>query len=125
MMQGGCMIEKIRACHDCDKVYHGPNAGKALAGHVWLKHHKRIGFRRELEARVEQLQVALKASEDRERVLADKLKSALTDLEAEKRMLRPAATGDYCPKCGKPISDHEQRHDLLSGKVRYLCSEWD
>jgi ribosomal protein S27AE len=107
-------MEKVRTCHDCGKVYVGPNAGKALAGHVWLKHHKRIGIRRELEAKIEELQVALQASKSRVRVLEGELEEALTALDKEK-----------CPECGKRLAEHEQSRDLATKQLRYYCRKGD
>lgn len=120
-------MERTKTCDLCGKVYQGSNAGKALAGHVWLKHHQRIGLRHELEARIVGLEariVGLEKELDQYRIRIPALERQLAitelELENEKTMLRPVASGNYCPKCGKLMSDHEIRHDLAWGD-RYLC----
>jgi hypothetical protein len=113
-------MERTKTCDFCGKVYQGPNAGKALAGHVWLKHHKRIGLRSELEARIVELEKELSQCRTRMAALERELDITKFQLENEKMMLRPVASGNYCPKCGNLMSDHEVRHDLAWGD-RYLC----
>jgi hypothetical protein len=120
-------MERTKTCDICGKVYQGSNAGKALAGHVWLKHHKRIGLRHELEARIVGLEARIvglekELSQCRTRIPALERQLAITELELEneKMMLKPVANGNYCPKCGKLMSDHEVRHDLAWGD-KYLC----
>lgn len=120
-------MERTKTCDVCGKPYHGPNAGKALAGHVWLKHHQRIGLRHELEAKIAGLEakiVGLEKELGQCRTRIPELERQLiikeAELESEKTMLRPVASGNYCPKCGKLMSDHEVWHDLAWGD-RYQC----
>jgi len=102
---------KIRKCPDCGIVFEGGNAGKALAGHVWLKHHRRIGYKAELEGEVARLKgrvnelIAQCSSQE------IKLKQANTEVAKVRDSL------GTCYYCHNPLGNILY-HELVEGNVK-------
>lgn len=124
-------------CYDCDKTF---PTKKGRAGHMWLSHRTRPGWKFEIQSKVASLeeelvqckssyQALLQQNQKRVQVATfEQSESEVRVQELESQLKYPFYSNDllkdgkYCPKCGKLISRHRVINDLLLGK-RMECPE--
>lgn len=107
---------KIRECPQCGMVFEGGYAGRALAGHMWLAHQIRSGYKAELEDKIKALETELK------RVRAES-KQEIMDLQLELRSANDMWGQALCPHCHSAIDLHKQTIDKQTGKKGFQCPD--
>jgi len=106
-------------CLDCGKELLGK---RAYAGHAWLAHQKRPGWKFESQQKLKEWQ----AYGEKVKKETGQLRVAISELEFENARLKMSIVvkdGKYCSVCGKAMSEHKEQDGgfVSSGTKRVVC----
>ena len=102
--------EREYVCEICGKRFTGKRPGRALAGHMWFAHMKRVGLKARLEERIRTLEEEKAELEKRMRGLEEENgKLWRENLRYEKECVRlrdEIEKVSRCPVCREKWSEH-------------------
>ena len=115
---------KMRKCPECGVIFEGHYAGRALAGHLWLKHQQRAGVKAELEGEIAKLKQKYSDLVARFNNLVsenEQLELAQSQaVDEAKKVRRELGT---CPLCYKDLGSilyHDKVEAKFEGKGGYV-----
>ena len=108
---------KMRKCQECGVLFEGRYAGRALAGHLWLKHQQRAGIKAKLEGEIARSKRQYNELVARFNALVDsKEQLELAQSATVSKAKEQVEEAGKCPFCGFSLSTHHRFADILMGK---------
>jgi uncharacterized C2H2 Zn-finger protein len=118
-------------CPECEKEL---NSKRAYAGHMWLSHQKRPGWKWELTTRVRQLESELtQAKLELATMSGNQAAMAQENVKMKQQVKQWQSVDESCPLCHfdllsslahdrKPMSNVEDEHGKKRRGTLFLCS---
>jgi uncharacterized C2H2 Zn-finger protein len=118
-------------CPECEKEL---KSKRAYAGHMWLSHQKRPGWKWELTTRVRQLEAELtQAKRELVTVSGNQAAMAQENVKLKQQVKQWQVVDENCPSCHmallgignhdrKPMSNVEDEHGKKRHGTLFLCN---